>query len=155
MVRGAVSIVCWQFHDLVILLAGSIVLLVRILLHLLPEVFLTHVEMGHPYPSDLPQRLKLVQLCPNLQSYPHMMRPQQQTILGQDQRPKFTVIILEDEFPALLPVLQDGMYPRYRDVLGDAHIHVLLPADVDLLLIAKGDELEDLTLLAASLPHHL
>lgn len=47
------------------------------------------------------------------------------------------------------------MYPRDRYILGDAHIHVLLPADVDLLLVAKGDKLEDLPLLAASLPHHL
>lgn len=65
------------------------------------------------------------------------------------------MVILEDKLPALLPVLQDGMYPGYGYILGYAHIHILLPADVDLLLIPEGDELEDLALLPAFLPHHL
>lgn len=41
------------------------------------------------------------------------------------------------------------------DIFGYAHVHVLLPADIDLLLIAKSDKLEDLTLLSSFLTHHL
>jgi hypothetical protein len=62
----AVCIVVGEVHDFVFFLAGLVVLFVRILLDLLPEVLLAHVEVPHPYRCRLSQGFKLIYLCPDL-----------------------------------------------------------------------------------------
>jgi hypothetical protein len=64
------------------------------------------------------------------------------------------VIVLKHELPIFRAVSQDCVHSGDGDIFGDAHIHVLLAADVNLLFIAESNELEDLALLSSSFSHY-
>lgn len=83
-VGRAVCVVVGEVHDFVFFLAGGVVLLVGVLLDLLPEVLLAHVEVPHPDRCRLPQGFKLVQLGADLQGDALVVRSKQEAVFCQD-----------------------------------------------------------------------
>lgn len=84
-----------------------------------------------------------------------MMWSDQHASLSDDQRPKFTMIILKCKFPGLVLVLENGMNPRDRYILRNTHIYILLPPYIDLTLILKSNKLKNLPFIFILLLHDL
>lgn len=152
--RRVVALLRRQLHHFVLLLAAPFLLVVLgLLADLLPQVVFRHFVVGDAVVAGCADGLEVERLCADLDADACMVRSNFEPILGQNQRAELTLVVLQYKLAGIFLIPESGMNARNRNILRNAHIHILLAPNVDLHLVPEGDELEYLAILLVLLLH--